>query len=81
MVRADLDWLDEGGAALVKQVEAAARAVESSSFVVLGYTENPDEHSERLVRLASEIRGTGDRCTHGRIGSLLDPHSPGFDTS
>ena len=56
-VRADLDWLDEGGAALVKQVEAAARAVESSSFVVLGYTENPDEHSERLVRLASEIRG------------------------
>jgi len=55
--RADLGWLDEGGAALVEQVEAAARTLESSSFVVCGYTENPGEHSERLVRFASEIKG------------------------
>ena len=56
--RADLGWLDEGGAVLVEQVEAVVRTLESSSFVVCGYTENPGEHSERLVRFASEIKGT-----------------------
>lgn len=56
-VRADLDWLDDGGAALINQVDAAAQAVGTSSFVILGYTANPDENSERLIRLALEIRG------------------------
>ena len=55
--RADLGWLDEGGVVLAEQVDAAARALKSSSFVVLGYTENPGEHRERLVRFASKIKG------------------------
>jgi len=56
--RADLDWLDEGRADLIRQVEAAAQSLESCNFVILGYTRYPDENSERLIRLALEIHGT-----------------------
>jgi len=55
--RADLDWLDEDGSDLIRQVEAAAQPVRSCSFVILGYTEDPEGNCGRLIRLALELRG------------------------
>jgi hypothetical protein len=54
--RADLDWLDEGMSDLIRQVDAAAQSVKSCSFVILGYTQNPEESCEPLVRLALALR-------------------------
>ena len=55
--RADLDWLDEDGSDLIRQVEAAAQPVRSCRFVILGYTEDPEGNCGRLIRLALELRG------------------------
>ena len=85
--RADLGWLDEGGVVLAEQVDAAARALKSSSFVVLGYTENPGEHRERLVRFASKIKGrvtdvlmaASDRYWFATPSELMPPEGYAWD--
>ena len=87
--RADLDWLDEDGSDLIRQVEAAARPVRSCSFVILGYTEDPEGNCGRLIRLALELRGrvtdvlvaTPDRYWVVTPLGLEPPDGRGWDPS
>lgn len=87
--RADLDWLDEDGCNLIRQVEAAAQPVMSCSFVILGYTMDPEGNCERLIRLALELRGrvtdvlvaTPDRYWIVTPLGLEPPDGRGWDPS
>ena len=87
--RADLDWLDESGDDLIRQVEAAAQAVRSCSFVILGYTSDPEGNCERLMHLALELRGrvtdvllaTRDRYWVVTPLGLEPPDGNGWDPS